>query len=80
MASGQREEREEEAWEARAGSKEKGNERGMEMECHRQRRLNNQRWSRRGRGGEREKEKKMVGEEEQKPDTMVNRKHTVHHK
>ena len=63
MASGPREEREEEAWEARAGSKGQGNERGMEMECHRQRGLNSQRWSRRRRGGEREKDKKMVGEE-----------------
>ena len=63
MASGPREEREEEAWEARAGSKRQGNERGMEMKGHRQRGLNSQRWSRRRRGGEREKDKKMVGEE-----------------
>ena len=63
-----------------SGVKRAGNERGMEMKGHRQRGLNSQRWSRRRRGGEREKEKNMVGEEEQKPDTMVQRRHAVHHK
>ena len=73
MASGPREEREEEAWEARAGSKGQGNERGMEMKGHRRRGLNSQRWSRRRRGGERERRRiRWLGKRRKTPTPWSN--------
>ena len=72
MASGPREDREEEAWEARPGSKGQGNERGMEMKGHRQRGLNSQRWSRRRRGGEREKDEKWMARDSKNPTLWSN--------
>ena len=79
-ASGHREEREGEARGSEDGIKRAREEERMETGGHRQRGLNGQRWSRRRLGSKREKEEKRDGEEGQRPDTMVQRMHTVRHK